>query len=191
MADMEKMIKDQLEESQEIKAKVATECIGQIIDAAKVLVNALGNGKKVLLFGNGGSASDSQHIACELVSRFRKERKGLPAIALTTDTSILTAIPNDYNFARVFVRQVEALGDKDDVAIGLSTSGTSLNVIKALETAKEKGLRTIALTGERGGKLKKVADVTIMVPSHDTARVQEAHITIGHILCGIIEEELF
>jgi D-sedoheptulose 7-phosphate isomerase len=158
--------------------------------AARIIIRALGGGNKVLLFGNGGSAADAQHIAAEWVGRFQRERPPLPAIALTTDTSILTAIGNDYGFEQVFVRQVRALGRKGDVAIGISTSGNSPNVLAAIEAAKEMGLTTIGLTGSDGGKLASKTDCHLNVPHRLAARVQEVHIMIGHILCGLVDEHM-
>ena len=148
------------------------------------------NGNKVLFFGNGGSASDAQHLAAEFVVRYRKDRKAYAAIALTTDTSILTAHSNDYSFETVFDRQIEALGQPGDIAIGLSTSGNSANVISAVETAKSNQIWTCAFTGDAGGKLKTIADDCICMPSNETARVQEGHILIGHWLCEALDEEL-
>jgi D-sedoheptulose 7-phosphate isomerase len=148
------------------------------------------NGNKVLFFGNGGSASDAQHLAAEFVVRYRKDRKAYAAIALTTDTSILTAHSNDYSFETVFDRQIEALGLPGDIAIGLSTSGNSANVISAVETAKANQIWTCAFTGDAGGKLKTIADDCICVPSNETARVQEGHILIGHWLCEALDEDL-
>lgn len=147
-------------------------------------------GNKVLFFGNGGSASDAQHLAAEFVVRYHKERKAYAAIALTTDTSILTAHSNDYSFDTVFDRQIEALGRPGDIAIGLSTSGNSTNVINAIETARDNQIWTCAFTGDSGGKLKTIADDCICVPSNETARVQEGHILIGHWLCEAIDEDL-
>ncbi len=152
---------------------------------------ALGGSGKVLLFGNGGSAADSQHIAAELMGRFARERRALPAIALTVNTSNLTAISNDYSYEEVFARQIEALGRPGDVAVGISTSGNSPNVVKALERAKAAGLVTQALTGQRGGKCAEVADLALRAPSNDTPRIQELHITVGHIVCDLVEEALF
>jgi len=143
----------------------------------------------VLVFGNGGSAADSQHMAAELVGRFRKERKALPAIALTTNTSTITALSNDYGYDVSFKRQVEALGKKGDVAVGISTSGTAKNVTCALKKAKDAGLLTVALTGKDGGEIKSIADLSLVVKSDNTARIQEAHILIIHILCELIEDE--
>lgn len=150
-----------------------------------------GSGGKILLFGNGGSAADAQHIAAELVGRFRRERGGLPAIALTVNSSSLTAIANDHGFDRVFARQVEALGQPGDAAIALSTSGKSASVLNAIDAAKSGGLITIALTGAAGGNLSGRVDHCLQVPSESTPRIQEAHIWIGHVLCEWIEESLF
>lgn len=151
---------------------------------------SLVQGKKILFAGNGGSAADSQHLAAELVSRLRYERKGLAAIALTTDTSILTAIANDYSFEHVFSRQIEAIGQGGDIFIALSTSGKSANILKALKIAKNKGLITIGFTGESGGDMALSCDYLIKVPSSDTQKIQEAHILLGHILCSYIEEKM-
>lgn len=151
------------------------------------MTRAILDGKKVLWCGNGGSAADSQHLAAELMGRFRRERCGLPSIALTTDTSALTAIGNDYGYEKVFQRQVEALCVRGDVLVGISTSGNSKNVCNALETARQKGAFTAALTGEGGGAMAKLADITVCVPSGDTARIQEGHILCGHMLCDWIE----
>jgi D-sedoheptulose 7-phosphate isomerase len=151
------------------------------------MVEALGRGNKILWCGNGGSAGDSQHLAAEIVGRFRRERRGLPSIALTTDTSILTAVANDYGYDAVFSRQVEALGEPGDILVGISTSGNSHNVVNALLAAKEQGVTTIAFTGEGGGRMAGLADYLFAVPSRDTARVQEAHILAGHMLCDWIE----
>jgi len=159
-------------------------------EVAETIKKTLHTGGKVLIFGNGGSASDSQHIAAEIVGRFVKERKGLPAIALTTDTSILTAVGNDYGFEHIFARQVEALCLKDDVVIGISTSGNSKNVVKGLEKANALGAITVGLTGGDGGLIKKISKYSIVVESNETARIQEAHILIGHTLCELIDESL-
>lgn len=154
---------------------------------AREMTRAVLAGNKILWCGNGGSAADSQHLAAELMGRFRRERRALPSIALTTDTSILTAIGNDYGYERIFARQVEALCKKGDVVVGISTSGTSKNVCNALEQARRMGAFTVALTGESGGAMVKIADATVCVPSKDTARIQEGHILCGHILCDWIE----
>lgn len=150
----------------------------------------LQSGHKVLLMGNGGSAADSQHMAAEIVGRYKKERKGFPAIALTTDTSILTAVGNDYGFDTIFARQVEALAREGDLVVGISTSGNSPNVLTALEKAGECGCYTVALLGGSGGKIKDIADLPIIVPSADTPRIQECHILIGHMVCEMWEETL-
>ncbi|MFH1837508.1 MAG: D-sedoheptulose 7-phosphate isomerase [Candidatus Omnitrophota bacterium] len=161
-----------------------------IKDASLAMIGCFNNGGKVLVFGNGGSAADSQHLAAELVVRFEKERKALPAVALTTDTSILTASGNDYDFSRIFSRQVEALANKNDIAFAISTSGNSKNVIEGVRTAKEKKALVIALTGKDGGVLGKEADIAITVRSNNTARVQEVHVAVIHIICKIVEESL-
>lgn len=161
-------------------------CLDNILAAAQLCREALDQGKKILLAGNGGSAADAQHIAAELVGRFEKERKGLAAIAITTDSSALTAIANDYGYERVFSRQVEGLGQAGDVFIGISTSGNSANILAAVAVAKENHLKTIALCGA-AGKLKELCDVTINIPCSRTATIQESHIMIGHILCSLID----
>ncbi len=179
-----------MQEGAELRMKVAEDCGQAIIDAASAICNCLRAGGKLLIFGNGGSAADAQHIAAEFVGRFVMERQALPAIALTTDSSILTAIGNDYGFERVFARQVEALGRANDIAIGISTSGNSPNVLAGLEQAKKQKLKTIGLAGKDGGALAKSVDIAIVVNSANTARVQECHITIGHLLCELVEAEL-
>ncbi|TNE36778.1 MAG: SIS domain-containing protein [Alphaproteobacteria bacterium] len=153
-------------------------------------VTAAKAGHKILFFGNGGSAADAQHLAAELVIRFIEDRKPIPAIALNTDTSALTAGGNDLGFEQIFARQVEALGQAGDVAVGISTSGTSPNIIKALEMAREKGLRTIGFTGRDGGVMPKICDACLIVPAQSTRRIQEMHITLGHMLCGALEQKL-
>ncbi len=162
--------------------------IPDIARFAELIQATLSRGGKVLFMGNGGSAADSQHLAAELVGRFQTERRGLAAIALSTDTSILTSVGNDYGFERVFSRQVEALCRPDDLLVGISTSGNSANVLKAIEEGKKIGAVTVAMTGEGGGKLAAICDLTLAVPSRVTARVQEAHILIGHILCELIDD---
>lgn len=169
-----------------IKMRHYIEDIRVVADICK---NALNEGNKILFCGNGGSAADAQHLAAELVGRFVKERESLSAIALTTDTSILTAIANDYSYDDVFSRQVAGLGQAGDVLIGISTSGNSKNVVKAIELAKQKGLKTVAFTGEGGGKLGALCDAVIAVPSKTTARIQEMHILVGHIVCELVEED--
>jgi D-sedoheptulose 7-phosphate isomerase len=161
-----------------------------IFKACQLCHHALMAGHKILLAGNGGSAADAQHIAAELVGRFETERRSLPAFALTVDTSALTAISNDYGFENVFARQLEGLGTEGDVFIGISTSGNSPNIVKALEVAHRKGLKTIVLSGKKGGILRGVSDAEIIVPSDVTARIQEMHILIGHILCSYIDAKI-
>ena len=158
-----------------------------IAEAGKAMVDTLKAGNKIMLFGNGGSAGDAQHIAAELTGRYKTERRGLPAIALTTDTSAITAIGNDYGYDKIFDRQVEALGNEGDLLIGISTSGTSRNVLRALAYGKDHGMNTIGLSGKGGGDMGPLCDINIIIPSSDTARIQEMHILIGHILCGMID----
>jgi len=162
--------------------------LGSTLLAAETMLEAIKAGRKLLLFGNGGSASDAQHMSAELVGRFQRERAAIAAIALTTDTSILTSIANDYSFKQVFARQIEALGQAGDVAFGISTSGESPNVVHALNAAKAKGLKTIALTGRDGGSVGRAADLHVNVPDQSTARVQEVHRTLIHVICEVIEE---
>jgi D-sedoheptulose 7-phosphate isomerase len=163
---------------------------GPLFAAAQAVVTSLKAGGQLLAFGNGGSASDAQHVAAELVGRFQRERPAIAAIALTTDTSVLTSVANDYAFDRVFARQVEALGRKGDVALGITTSGTSANVLAAIESAGRKGLVTVALTGRNGGTVGKAAAIHVNVPSESTARVQEVHRTLLHVLCDLVERAL-
>jgi D-sedoheptulose 7-phosphate isomerase len=161
------------------------------LEAASILaVETLKNGNKILLCGNGGSAADAQHIAAELTGRYKTERRGLPGIALTTDTSALTAIGNDYGYDRVFDRQVEALANKGDLIIGISTSGNSKNIISALKLGKELGCKTLGFSGRDGGAMNVVCDINLIVPSNDTPRIQEMHILFGHTICQIIDNEL-
>lgn len=188
---MRETVVKELEESANIKKIIAQNLSDTIVNAAKMIIDAYKTGGKVLLIGNGGSAADAQHIAAELVGRFKLERKGLPAIALTTDTSILTALANDYGYDTVFSRQLETLANDKDILIAITTSGTSPNILKAVEMARSKNITVIGLTGGDGGKLQDVADITIAVPSDSTPRIQESHITIGHIICNLVEKELF
>ena len=162
---------------------------GPLEIAANLCIDCLHNGGKILIFGNGGSAADAQHIAAEMVGRYKVERKGLPAIALTTDTSVLTSIGNDYGYSHVFDRQVEALANKGDVAIGISTGGSSGNVISALKLAKETGCKTIGFSGRDGGEMNALCDINLVVPAEDTPRIQEMHIVIGHTICHLIDLE--
>ena len=178
-------------ESAEVKGRFIRSQVETLIQVVKVLVAAFKGGHKVLLFGNGGSAADAQHLAAEFVNRFLIERPPLPAIALTTDTSILTSISNDYGYADTFAKQVKALGREGDVAIGISTSGTAANVVKAIKVAKDLGLKTVGLTGGDGGDLAKIVDFALVVDSSATPRIQETHITIGHALCEMVDRMLF
>ncbi len=174
-----------------LKERLVAEQAGQVEEAARLLSETLKRGGKILLFGNGGSAADAQHLAAEFVNRFQIERPPLAALALTTDTSILTSIANDYDFLEVFAKQIKALGRPGDAALGLSTSGNSGNVVKALEAARQLGLATLALSGGDGGPVAAAADLAIVVPSRNTARIQEVHITIGHVLCDLVDFLLF
>ena len=183
-------VKKFLHESGDLKYQVAETLAGPILKAAHTIRDCLSNGGKLLLMGNGGSAADSQHIAAELIGRFKKERKAIPALALTVDSSSLTALGNDYGFETIFSRQVEALATPNDAIVGISTSGNSKNIILALNLARKIGSKTIGFMGNDGGSMKDCVDVGIIVPSNDTARIQEVHITIGHIICEIIEDDL-
>jgi len=187
---MEKNINKELKENMKINQDLfkQTDLIKKAGDA---IISALQENHRLLIAGNGGSAADAQHFAAELVGKFKKERRALPAIALTTNTSILTAIANDYSFEKVFSRQIEALANSGDVFLGISTSGNSVNIIDALKVAKKIGCRTIGLTGRTGGRMKNNCDILITVNSDDTPRIQEAHTLIIHILCGLIEKTLF
>jgi len=190
---MKKFIETQIKKSYEVKKSILENerLINEVLEIGNLLIETYKKGNKLLIAGNGGSAADAQHIAGELVSKFYFDRPALPAIALTTDTSIITAIGNDYGYEYLFSRQIEANGIKGDVFLGISTSGNSKNIIEGIKTAKEKGLITIGLTGESGGKMKELCDYCICVPSIETPRIQESHILIGHILCSIIEEAIF
>jgi D-sedoheptulose 7-phosphate isomerase len=187
---MKNVILNILEDSITVKRRSIQNSLSDIITAAEMLAACVSAGNKVLIFGNGGSAADAQHLAAEFVNRFQIERPPLSAIALTTDSSILTSIANDDHFDKIFSRQVEALGKPGDTAWGISTSGNSSNVIRAVQTARQKRMATIAMTG-RGGELAGCADVVFSVDSETTARIQEAHITIGHILCHLVERILY
>lgn len=182
------MIISQIKEHQQVVNDLLEQCVPTIEKIIELCKGAVVTGHTIFLCGNGGSAADSQHIAAEFVGRFLKEREGLPAIALTTDTSILTAVGNDYGFDKVFSRQVEALGKPGDILIGISTSGNSRNVIAAFEKAKVKQMKTIAFTGNKSSESEKIADVTLKIPSAITARIQECHILVGHIVCNAIDE---
>ena len=187
---MDKIINQILEDSVAVKQKTITGHMNRIVEVADRLAACIAAGHKVMIFGNGGSAADAQHIAAELVNRFQIERPPLAAVALTTDTSILTSIGNDYDFNQLFSKQIAALGRPDDIAWGISTSGNSPNVVKALEKAREIGMLTLAMTG-RGGRMAEIADMVLPVESDDTPRIQETQITIAHILCELIDRILF
>ena len=186
---MQSIIKHEF--SEHIKVTVETiKSIGKPIEiAAKICIDSLKNGNKILIFGNGGSAADAQHIAAELVGRYKTERKGIPAIALTTDSSAITSIANDYGYLYVFDRQVEALANKGDVVIGISTGGSSTNVISALKLANDLGCKTIGFSGKDGGEFNTLCDVNLIAIAEDTPRIQEMHILIGHTICHLIELE--
>jgi len=188
---MKEEILQAFKDSAEVKTRFIRLHADKLIQVVKVLVAAFKGGHKVLLFGNGGSAADAQHLAAEFVNRFLIERPPLPAIALTTDSSILTSISNDYGYADTFVKQVKALGREGDVAIGISTSGTAANVVKAIKMAKDMGLKTVGLTGGEGGDLARIVDFALVVDSSSTPRIQETHIIIGHVLCEMVDRLLF
>ncbi|MCU0390770.1 MAG: D-sedoheptulose 7-phosphate isomerase [Thermoflexibacter sp.] len=187
---MKAMILSELQAHQQVIQKVIDSLQEDIFTASNMAIEALKRGNKILLFGNGGSAGDAQHIAAELTGRYKTERRGLPAIALTTDTSALTAIGNDYGYQRVFDRQVEALASKGDLLIGISTSGNSPNVMSALKLGKEIGCATLGLSGRGGGKMTEFCDLNLVVPSDDTPRIQEMHILIGHTICQAIDNAI-
>jgi D-sedoheptulose 7-phosphate isomerase len=186
-------IRSQIEESLRVKNLILEDNVIQISikESATLCCKSLKKGNKILFAGNGGSAADAQHLAAELVNRFGFERPGIAAIALTTDTSILTSISNDSGFEKLFARQVEAIGNKGDVIFFLSTSGNSPNILSGIKEAKKKGIITIGMTGKSGGKMSRLCNLIIKVPSNETARIQEAHILIGHIICAIVENTLF
>jgi D-sedoheptulose 7-phosphate isomerase len=192
-AELEQRVRQAIDASIDTKRRLldSSELVRTIAKISEILVHALNQGCKTLLFGNGGSAADAQHMAAELVGRFAFDRRALPALALTVNSSCVTAIGNDYGFDAVFARQIEALGRSGDVAIGISTSGNSPNVLSALATAKKMGLQTIALTGCTGGKLKGTVDHCVCVPSSETPRIQECHILIGHIIAELVEQAIF
>lgn len=188
---MKRLIKEIIEDSIRAKKDLLKDETANIEKASKAIIKSLKRGGKVLVFGNGGSAADSQHIVAELIGRFKKERRPIPAIALTTNTSTISALANDYGYDVTFSRQIEALGTRRDAAIGISTSGNSRNVVEAVKRAKSLGLVTIGLTGGNGGQLKRECDISIVVGSKSTPRIQESHIMIGHIICELIERRLF
>jgi len=188
---MKDKIHKAFEESISVKKKFAEEYVETIMAVAKVIAETFNNGKKLILFGNGGSAADASHIAAEFINKFKRERPSLPAIALNTDMAVITAIANDFDFSEVFAKQLKSLSDEGDIVIAISTSGDSANVLKAMDVAKKKKLTTIAFTGLGGEKLASKATYAFIVPSNNTPRIQETHITLGHVLCRMVEEILF
>ena len=187
---MRDRIQEILLESIQVKEEILRSGVGSIKAIADMIIESLKKGGKVILFGNGGSAADAQHIAAEFIGRFKRDRTALAAVSLTVNTSVMTSLANDYGYEVVFAKQKEALGQKNDIAVGISTSGKAKNVALGIRQAKKNGLKTIALTGGDGGELSKLADFSYIVPSNITARVQEAHITIGHIICELVEQML-
>ena len=188
---MKDILLNAFKESNRVKEHFVQQNVDALLEAAQRVATCFAAGHKLLIFGNGGSAADAQHIAAEFVNRFSVERRPLPALALSTDTSILTSISNDYSFDEVFSKQIKALGRKDDVALGISTSGNSKNVILAVETARDMGLYTVGLTGCGGGELARCCDLALIVDSRATPRIQETHITAGHVLCELVDRTLF
>jgi len=188
---MENIILKRFKESSKVNALFLRENLPKLLDVIKSVSHAFESGNKIFFFGNGGSAADAQHLAAEFVNRYVMDRPPLPAIALTTDTSILTSVSNDLAFDEIFAKQLRALGKEGDVAIGISTSGNSPNIIKAFEVAKEMRMKRVALTGNNGGVISKMADFSLVVPSTSTPRIQEVHILIGHVLCEMVEHYLF
>lgn len=191
MHDIEDIILRTFKESCHLKEVFVNENVIRIVKIVDVITDALKEGKKILLFGNGGSAADAQHLAAEFINRFIIERPPLPAIALSTDTSVITSISNDYDYSDVFAKQIRALGHPGDIAWGITTSGSSPNVIRAFEAAKKLGMITVALTGKDGGSAEKVADYILNVSSNSVPRIQEVHITVGHVICQMIDYKLF
>jgi len=188
---MENIVLKRFKESSEVKTRFLKENLPKLLDVVKLISHAFEAGNKLFFFGNGGSAADAQHLAAEFVNRYIMDRPPLPAIALTTDSSVLTSISNDFTFTEIFAKQLRALGKEGDVAVGISTSGHSANVVKAFEVAREMGIKTVALAGNEGGGVAKMADISLVVSSTSTPRIQEAHILIGHVLCELVEHQLF
>jgi D-sedoheptulose 7-phosphate isomerase len=181
----------QLDESCRVKRRISRSLLKRLAEFARLTISALADGHRIYLFGNGGSAADAQHIAAELQGRLRRARASLPVLALTTNSSVLTAVGNDYSFADIFARQVEGLVQRGDVVVGISTSGASVNVLRGLRAARQRGAQTVALVGAQTDKVKPLADLLLSVPSRDTQRIQEVHITLGHIYCDLVERDLF
>ncbi|GBE05212.1 MAG TPA: SIS domain-containing protein [Nitrospirae bacterium] len=188
---MKEKILKAFEESVSVKQRFIRENIDTVVDVSKLLSSIFNLGNKLILFGNGGSAADASHIAAEFINRFKKDRPGLPAIALNTDVAVLTSIANDYDFSDIFARQLKALAQEGDAVLAISTSGNSPNVLKAVDVARKKKLKVIAFTGAKGDRLAAKADYPFVVPSGSTPRIQETHITLGHVLCQMVEEILF
>jgi D-sedoheptulose 7-phosphate isomerase len=191
MKTASELIEEFVAESLRVKAQFFQENSERITQTAKSIANGLRQGRKVLLFGNGGSAADAQHLAAEMVGRLGPDRPAMAAVCLSTDTSILTAVANDSGYDNVFARQIEALGEPGDTAVGISTSGNSANVLRALDIARAKGLLTVGFTGETGGEMNDRAEFLFRVPSRQTPRIQETHILLGHIICELVDRELF
>lgn len=191
MEELAQRVTVAVEQTRELLARVLETQTAAVVAAARMLAAALADGRKLLLFGNGGSAADAQHLAAEFVNRFRIDRPPLAAMALTTDTSILTAVGNDYDFQEIFVKQIQALGQPGDVAWGISTSGNSPNVVRALAQARDQGLKTLAVAGRDGGRMAPLADMALIVPATETPRIQEVQLTLGHILCDLVDFLLF
>jgi D-sedoheptulose 7-phosphate isomerase len=190
-AEAVRFARQQLLESCRVKQRIPAALLSELAAFARISIEALNRGRRVYLFGNGGSAADAQHIAAELQGRLRRARPSLPALALTTNSSVLTAVGNDYSFADIFARQVEGLAQRGDVVVGITTSGASANVLRGLRAARRCGARTVALTGSRTEKIQHLADLLLAVPSRDTQRIQEVHITLAHIYCDLVERHLF
>ncbi len=190
---MSEFVRNYIKDSIDIKRNILEneKLIAQIEDVSSIIVKAFKTGNKIILCGNGGSAADAQHIAAEFVGRFKTERKALPAIALTTDTSIITAISNDYGYDTVFSRQIQAIGKSGDVLIGISTSGASENVVNAMTEAMKKDIYTVGFTGAKISMVSDIADITLKVPSFESSKIQESHIMLGHIICALVERRLF
>lgn len=191
MENLQKKVLDLFTNSIEVKGEFIKTHSEKIVQAVQITALALKNGNKLLFFGNGGSACDASHLAAEFVNRFKIERPGLPALALATDMAVVTSISNDYEYAEIFSRQVRTLGQSGDIAFAITTSGNSANVVRGVQAAKEKGIRTIGFTGGTGGKLVPLVDMAFIVPSKNTARIQETHITLGHVICELVDELLF
>lgn len=188
---MKKRIEDAFKDSAAIKLRFLEMNLDKIIEVTGLVVSAFMEGNKIILFGNGGSATDASHLAAEFVNRFKRDRDGLPAVSLTSDMAVMTSISNDYDYSNSFARQVKTFGKKGDIAIAISTSGNSSNVIKGVKVSRCLGIKTVALTGGDGGKLAALSDYAFIVPSSDTPRIQETHITLGHVICELVEEEIF